>query len=376
MKIRVCNFGVAVAAAMVASIVSTQGTVALEPKVINGTAAGPLSNTVAYIEVFDGNCSAAVLAPTILVTAAHCVAESDDLPAASPSDIVIYAPGADVSTSTPAAARVTRIIYDAKRYADEKKGWDVAFLVVDQPLGTTPISRLATQEEASAITANKADLTFVGYGQVNPAGTALSQAASPRPISSQARTYYWSYDLGAGAIDVAINGISGPCYGDSGGPWMYQAGDELLLVGVESLGQGRPCDKTWDEPYEEVPVVSGVKSLVNQAYAAAGIAQPAVPTTCIKIQGEKQYCAQGRAWIYYNCWTGSRATLQELSANRWTDVVTRKAPRGYGCKDNFPYGLTFAAFSETAELQRFRLVVPKQSGVARVTYDPFVVTRK
>lgn len=326
--------------------------------------------------MFDGNCSAAVLAPTILVTAAHCVAESDDLPAASPSDIVIYAPGADVSTSTPAATRVTRIIYDAKRYADEKRGWDVAFLVVDQPLGTTPISRLATQEEASAITANKADLTFVGYGQVNPAGTALSQAASPRPISSQARTYYWSYDLGAGAIDVAINGISGPCYGDSGGPWMYQAGDELLLVGVESLGLGRPCDKTWDEPFEEVPVVSGVKSLVNQAYAAAGIAQPAVPTTCIKVQGEKQYCAQGRAWIYFYCWSGSRSTLQELSDTRWTDVVTRKAPRGYSCKGNFPYGLTFADFSETAELQRFRLVVPEQSGVARVTYDPFVVTRK
>jgi len=349
---------------------------ALSPGVINGTDSGDLSNSVAYIEIFDSSCSAAVLAPTILVTAAHCVAESDDLPAASSSSIRVFAPGSDISNSEPTAAKVKRIIYDAKRYAANKEGWDVAFLVLDQPIGITPISRLATQEEASAITANKADLTFVGYGQVNPAGTSLPQDNSPRPLTSKARTYYWSYDLGAGAIDVAINGVSGPCYGDSGGPWMYQSGDELLLVGVESLGQGRPCDKTWDESFEEVPVISGVKGLVNQAYAAAGIAQPAVPTTCIKIQGEKQYCAQGRAWIYYHCWSGARATLQKLAASGWADVVTRKAPKGYGCKGKFPYGLTFAAFSDSAELERYRLVVPKQSGVSRITYEPFVVTRK
>ncbi len=54
---------------------SIQSAVALEPKVINGTDAGPLSNSVAYMEVFDGNCSAAVLAPTILVTAAHCAVD-------------------------------------------------------------------------------------------------------------------------------------------------------------------------------------------------------------------------------------------------------------------------------------------------------------
>jgi len=346
------------------------------PKVINGIDAGGLSTSVAYIEVFDTSCSAAVLAPTILVTAAHCVAESDDLPAASPASIEIFAPGVDVSVSEPTTVSVTRIIYDSNRYAAGKEGWDVAFLVLNQPIGTTPIDRIATQEEASAITANKSDLTFVGYGQVNPAGTSLSQDSSPKPLTSKARTYYWSYDLGAGAVDVAINGISGPCYGDSGGPWMYESGDELLLVGVESLGQGRPCDKTWKESFEEVPVIAGVKALVNQAYAAAGVAQPAVPTTCIKVQGEKQYCAQGRSWIYNYCWSGSRATLQKLDSSGWTDVVTRKAPRGYGCKGKYPYGLTFAAFSDSAALQRYRLVVPKQNGVERITYDPFVIARK
>ena len=376
MKMRLREFGLITAGVVIASFIQVHPASGAELRVINGKDPGLLSNSVSHIEVFDTTCSAAVLAPTILVTAAHCVAESDDLPAASPSDIAIYAPGVDVAVSSPVSARVTRIIYDAKRYADEKEGWDVAFLVVDQPLGTTPISRLATQEEASAITANKSELTFVGYGQVNPAGTGLSQASSPRPISSQARTYYWSYSTGAGAIDVAINGVAGPCYGDSGGPWMYQAGDELLLVGVESLGQGRPCDKTWDEPFEEVPVISGLRTLVNQAYSAAGIGQPDVPTTCIKVQGEKQYCAKGKAWIYYNCWSGSRATLQELNAAVWADVLTRKTPRGYGCKGKYPYGLTFAAFSDATELQRFRLVVPNQGEGSRVSYDPFVVTRK
>ena len=157
---------------------------ALSPEVINGTDAGGLSNSVAYIEVFDSSCSAAVLAPTILVTAAHCVAESDDLPAASSSSIRVFAPGSDISNSEPTAVKVKRIIYDAKRYSANKEGWDVAFLVLDQPIGITPISRLATQEEASAITANKADLAFVGYGQVNPAGTSLPQDNSPRPLTS------------------------------------------------------------------------------------------------------------------------------------------------------------------------------------------------
>lgn len=363
-------------AALNLSMIPIQTAHSLEPRVINGSDPGELANSVAYIQIFDSNCSAAVLAPTILVTAAHCVAESDDLPAASPGDIKVFAPGVNVSESSPSPVKVTRIIYDSKKYAADKLGWDVAFLVVDQPVGTTPITRIATQQEASAITANKADLTFVGYGQVNPSGTSLSQDPSPVPRLSKAKTYYWSYEFGPGVVDVAINGISGPCYGDSGGPWLYQDGGEVLLVGIESLGAGRPCDKNWDEPYEQVPVIAGVKGLVDKAYAAAGVAQPGVPTTCMKVQSEKQFCAPGRAWIYYACWTGSRATLQGLEAANWNDLGTRKAPRGYGCKGKFPYGITFASFSDSPNLQRFRIVVPKQSGVRQVNYDPFVVTRR
>lgn len=100
-----------------AIIIPQQSSSAVSPRVINGTDPGALASSAAYLEIFDGSCTAAVLAPTILVTAAHCVAESDDLPAASASNITVYAPGVNVSTSEPAPVAVTKIIYDAKRYA-------------------------------------------------------------------------------------------------------------------------------------------------------------------------------------------------------------------------------------------------------------------
>ncbi len=361
----------------VAIIVPQQSSSAVSPRVVNGTDPGALASSAAYLEIFDGSCSAAVLTPTILVTTAHCVAESDDLPAASPSNITVYAPGVDVSTSKPATVSVTRIIYDAQRYAQKKEGWDVAFLILSGPIGATPVTRLATPEEAAAITANKASMMFVGYGQKSPAGTPGANSPASVPQLSSAKSYLWSYVRGPGAIDVAINGISGPCYGDSGGPWLYQLESELLLVGVEFGGQGRPCDKNWEEPFEEVPVVSGLKSLVAQAYAAAAVPQPQVPTTCIKVQGEKQFCAAGRAWIYFNCWAGSRSTLQKLENGNWVDIQTREGVRDTDeCGTKYPYGVTFARSSTGPNLERYRIVFPKQQGVGRVTYEPFVITRK
>jgi hypothetical protein len=351
--------------------------VAVSPTVINGTDPGALASSAAYLKVFDGTCTAAVLAPTILVTAAHCIAESDDLPAASPANITVYAPGVNVSTSEPAPVSVSKIIYDAKRYAKGEEGWDVAFLILSGPIGVTPITRLATQEESAAITANKASMTFVGYGQKSPAGTPSANAPASIPSLSQAQTYLWTYVRGPGAIDVAINGISGPCYGDSGGPWLYQLESELLLVGVESLGQGRPCDRNWEEPYEEVPVISGLKSLVNQAYAAAAVTQPQVPSTCIKVQGGKQFCAAGRAWIYFDCWTASRATLQQFKGGAWVDIQTRRAVRDKEeCGTKFPYGVTFSGSFTGPNLERYRIVFPKQQGAERVTYEPFVISRR
>jgi hypothetical protein len=360
-----------------AIIIPQQSSSAVSPRVINGTDPGALASSAAYLEIFDGSCTAAVLAPTILVTAAHCVAESDDLPAASASNITVYAPGVNVSTSEPAPVAVTKIIYDAKRYAQKKKGWDVAFLILSGPIGDTPITRLATTEESAAITANKASMKFVGYGQKSPAGTPGANTPASVPDLSTAQTYLWSYVRGPGAIDVAINGISGPCYGDSGGPWLYQLESELLLVGVESLGQGRPCDKNWEEPYEEVPVISGLKSLVAQAYAAAAVSQPQVPNTCLKVQGEKQSCEAGRVWIYFSCWTGSRGTLQKLEGGNWVDIQTRRAVREKEeCGTKYPYGVTFSGSSIGPNLERYRIVFPKQQGVGRVTYEPFVITRK
>jgi hypothetical protein len=368
-----------VAALLVAAavIIPQQSSVAVSPKVINGTNPGALATSAAYLEIFDGACTAAVLAPTILVTAAHCIAESDDLPAAGPSNITVYAPGVDVSTSEPAPVAVTRIIYDATRYDQGKEGWDVAFLILNAPIGETPITRLATAEESAAITANKASMTFVGYGQKSPSGTPGANDPATVPELSTAQSFLWTYVRGPGAIDVAINGISGPCYGDSGGPWMYQMDNELLLVGVESLGQGRPCDKNWKEPYEEVPVISGLKSMVNQAYAAAAVAQPQVPVTCIKVPGQKQSCEAGKAWIYFNCWTGSRGTLQKLESGTWVDIQIRKGIRDTEeCGTKYPYGVTFAGVSTSPNLERYRIVFPKQRGVGRVTYEPFVITRK
>lgn len=343
------------------------------PRVIGGNSTSPAVQAAVFLKIFDGSCTGALLRPNLIVTAAHCVVEDESYPAATPADITVYAPGADERTSTPSPARVTRIMYDLEVSKRDLIGEDIAYLVMDQPVGEPLITRVATQQEVLALSINRTRLEFAGYGQTTPWRQGAPNDASPVPIGMSAPLIPNSYAGGVDSVRVAMDGVTGPCYGDSGGPWIYAAGNEFLLVGVESSGRGRPCDSTWDKPYEEVPVVAGSAKLLRAAYAAAGSAQPATSRTCIKVQGESQECAPGAAWIYEYCWAGSRAILQKLVDGSWVDQYTRKAPRSRYCDAKTPFLVSFAGLKGPG-LERYRLVLPRQSGVKRLTYDPFIVT--
>jgi secreted trypsin-like serine protease len=346
---------------------------ATSPRVIGGEVNPSFANAALFLRIFDGECTGALLRPNLIVTAAHCVTEDDNYPAATPADITLFPPGANTETDAPSPARVTRILFDLKVSKLDLIGEDIAYLVTDQPVGEPIITRVATQREVWALAVNRTRLNFVGYGQTLPWRSGAANAASPIPLGMTAPIIPGTYTRGVGSVRVAMDGVTGPCYGDSGGPWLYESAGELLLVGVESEGRGRPCDTNWKAPYEEVPVVSGSARLLRSAYAAAGSAQPATARTCIKVQGERQECAPGTAWIYEYCWSGSRAVLQKLVNGSWVDQYTKRASRQRVCDSDTPFLVTFAGLKGPG-LERYRLVLPKQRGINRTTYDPFVVT--
>lgn len=349
------------------------------PGVINGVPYPPLSGAAIALETDEGFfCSGSLWRSRIVATAAHCLEDADGNMITA-AQIALWSPGAE-STSAPTDVRVTDIIMDEGwfTYAEddyEATARDLAFLILDKPLGTPVWSRMATQSEVAALTWNGAKVEFVGYGATSPSvDPNASLSVTPGGIDSRLT---WGYDEGLGVFEVPGNEVSGTCGGDSGGPWMSRVGREILYVGPLSGGQGLPCDKPepQGETYEYGPVASANSDLVNVALATAGEAETPVPRTCIKGDDIKRTCWDGRAWEYDFCWDARKAELWKWAGGRKWNRVDRFT--GYkdveACGKKTPYRIIFRGI-ETKKNTWYEVYLPPQGGSDDEGVDPFKVT--
>lgn len=349
------------------------------PRVINGVPYPPLSGAAVALETNEGfYCSGSLWKSRIVATAAHCLEHADGVMITA-EQITLWPPGAD-STDPPSNVRVTSIIMDGNwlNYAEDDEeaiSRDLAFLVLDQPLGTPVWTRMATPAEVAALTWNGAKTEFVGYGSTTPMVDPNSTtSALPGGVNSR---LLWGYNSGLGVFDVDANGVTGTCGGDSGGPWMSRVGNEILYLGPLSGGQGLPCDKPRpaDETFDWGPVASANTDLVNVALATAGEAPTSTPRTCIKGDDIKRQCWDGRAWEYDYCWDAKKAELwQWVKGDKWKRVDRYTGYRdAENCRKEAPYRVIFRGI-ETKKNTWYEVYLPPQSGSDNEAFDPFKVT--
>lgn len=349
------------------------------PSVINGIPYPPLSGAAVALETDEGFfCSGSLWRQRILATAAHCLEDADGQMITA-AEITVWAPGADTN-GPPSDVRVTEIIMDAGWLSfsdddEEATARDLAFLILDKPLGTPVWTRMATPAEAAALTWNENKVEFVGYGNTTPSvDPNASVSATPAGLSSRLT---WGYNAGLGVFNVLGNEVSGTCGGDSGGPWMSRVGREILYLGPLSGGQGLPCDKPEapGETFEWGPVASANTDLVNVALATAGEAATPVPRTCMKGEDIKRTCWEGRAWEYDFCWDSKRAELWKWAGGKKWNRVDRYT--GYRdvetCGKKTPYRIIFRGI-ETKKNTWYEVYLPPQGGFRDEASDPFKVT--
>ena len=224
--------------------------------IVNGYPAGSLYPSVGAL-LFDYNrdgkingddltCTGSLIAPTVFLTAAHCVV-SPDTPAGS-QFYVSFA--SDLYAKSIKVIAATGFTYDARYGHDQANLNDLAliFLPSGSTKGLTSLQLPAAGElDRLAAHGGLANEMFVNVGY----GTSATRTGSPSFSYDGVKKYSYSEFMGLQPtwlgllMNSSATGEGGDCYGDSGGP-KFLAGNSRTIYATVTTGD-YPCRATtWD----------------------------------------------------------------------------------------------------------------------------------
>jgi trypsin len=195
------------------------------------------------------DCSASVIAPRYVLTAAHCaIGES-----ARRFSVIVGRPNlADTSVGEEIPVRKTKV---NPLYGPPNFRADVAILVLSRPTSVPPVA-LPSVAASDAATVPGSVLYVAGWGGTRPSGrhtskpllttgeTVLKGAPCKRSYGGSFSSSTTICTQGA-KLAPPQSGHAGSCYGDSGGPLVADTPSGRLLVGAVS-GGGLRCGTSPD----------------------------------------------------------------------------------------------------------------------------------
>ncbi|HEY3339459.1 MAG TPA: trypsin-like serine protease [Propionicimonas sp.] len=238
-------------------------------------------------------CTATLVAPTVLVTAAHCTAGTSGRTIVNFDPVIAEAPPSNIPVAANPAAGYTDpdgdgVITDPTSrtwrtgtsfahpgYSDftDLKNWnDVGVVILDKPIAGIPSAGIAPVGTLDSIEKSKLSSTLfriVGYGtevrKYQPVPADTNQGKKPTPQSYPLVRRYADapgQKLTEQILQVNGNindtrGTGGSCFGDSGGPTFYPGGGQSgeKIVTVTSYGYTENCRYLDGLQRLDIPVV-------------------------------------------------------------------------------------------------------------------------
>jgi secreted trypsin-like serine protease len=240
----------------------------------------------------SATCSAGLIAPRIVLTAAHCI----NGPAES---YWVTAPGSDIESLD-----VTKIqgkeIYIAPDFERGKFPYpnDFAIIVLKSPFKNVKPVKIASLDEVKTWTNEESTVTHIGYGRyelvgANQSGGTVITSAIPLEIETNfSKQIPWqfqvlkedSFSLTKISVEKTI------CAGDSGSPLIKKVGNEWVYIGVQSGGNGAGCIA----PCESICVANQALAIANRE-TLQKVSRYLTESTIVKESGIKQIsCIKGK----------------------------------------------------------------------------------